>query len=59
MYLDKADATELIEGLKAKTITSVEILVYYLERSASLGVKVNAIVDFNHEEALEMAIMCD
>ena len=59
MFLDEADATDLMTALKDRRITSVETLVYYLDRCVRLGVQANAIVDFNHLEALEMAMMCD
>lgn len=33
--------------------------MYYLDRCAKFGIQANAIVDFNHQEALEMALMSD
>lgn len=42
-----------------RELTSVEILKFYLERCITIGIQLNAITDFNHWEALEMARMCD
>ena len=57
--LDKADSTDLVQHMKNKKLTSVDILVYYLDRCIRIGVQLNAVIDFNHHEALEMAMMCD
>lgn len=57
--LKNADAYRLVELMTSKQLTSVDILIHYLERCITIGLQLNAVTDFNHHEALEMAQMCD
>ena len=54
-----ADVVELLEMLKAQTVTSQQILTAYFERAKTLGVEYNLLADVNFEEALAAAIAYD
>lgn len=55
----RSDLEGLIRMLDAKDVTSEELLCCYLNRCVEYGIRLNAIVDFNHKEAYETAKLCD
>ena len=55
----RSDIQGLTQMLDSKDVTSEELLCCYLGRCVEYGVKLNAIVDFNHKEAWETAKNCD
>jgi len=54
-----SDTGMLIEMLDNQELTSVQLLTFYLRRCIDYGIRLNAIVDFNHREAMETAMKCD
>lgn len=57
--ISTADLKELSSMLRNNQISSVQLLLHYLQRCITVGVKLNAIADFNHAEAMKMAKLCD
>ena len=46
---------ELQKGIENEEFTSVELLMFYIERWSTYGIKLNLIADISFEEALQMA----
>ena len=55
----QADVTELIDMLNKGKTTSVQLLLVFLHRCASIGIRLNAITEFNYTEAWVIAEECD
>ena len=50
---------QLQDKLETKAFTSVQLLMHYINRCQSYGVKLNLISQINFEKALELAKKCD
>ena len=50
---------QLQDKLEARSFTSVQLLMHYINRCQSYGVKLNLISQINFEKALELAFKCD
>src|SRR6516164_7465378 len=59
MDLGRLSATELVAAIRAKRISSVELLDAYLARVESLNPMVNAVVTLDAERARERAAEAD
>ena len=53
--MDCNSLAELQKGLENGEFTSVELLMFYIERWSTYGIKLNLITDVMFEEALQMA----
>ena len=54
-----SDARDLKNMLDKKEISSVQLVLVFLQKCITTGVKLNAITDFCHKDALERAKACD
>ena len=54
-----SDVVGLIEMLDAQRTSSVQLLLVFLRRCITVGLKLGAITDFNHIQAMHLAEECD
>ena len=55
----ESDVCGLIDMLNFGKVTSQQLMVTFMSRCIKMGIKMNAITDFNHFEAFKMAKHCD